>query len=500
MDTIAATMSAPWFALREVATRFRRRIAVDDAAGSVTFGQFAERAGQIARALRAEDVAGSCVGVLLDRTRDLPASMFAVGQAGATYLPLAVNQPDARLHAIVGDAQPACVITDTTHRHRIPDGQRVLTTDTLAPTGPRRTTPPMVADCAYVMYTSGSSGPPKGVLVGQEALANFCAALDADLGTAHQQTWLAHASVGYDASVPEMLWTLSRGHRVCLVDGDPLSIMTSALAQRAPDGPRVSHMLCTPSLVRLLVEHDGSARGLRDLDTLVLGGEPFPADLVPRLRGAGGGPRLLNRYGPTEATVWIAGATCTGAGQSASVLTVTTPNTWVRIVDGALHPVPVGATGRLLIGGRQVALGYLNRGQLTRERFIRGTELADGTMFDTGDLAHRVGESQFVITGRNDDQIKISGHRVELGEVESAIRAHPQVRDVVCVPDATPTATSITALVVAGSGVTAEELREWLAPRIPSHMRPTRIVSRAELPMTPSGKVDRVRAAGDVNQ
>ncbi|WP_329552237.1 amino acid adenylation domain-containing protein [Streptomyces sp. NBC_00696] len=495
-------VDATWTALRGVAARHPDRDCLEDAAGVVTLGQLAGRSGEIAEALRAGGVADGIVAVLLERDRDLPAAFFAVHQAGATYLPLSPVHPGARLATVVEDAGPRCVITSSALARRLPERVPKLLLDDMSWQGEAPSPAESgVPDSAYVLYTSGSTGQPKGVLIAHDSLAGFFTALDNDFSEPADQVWLAHASAGYDASLPELIWALSRGHYVCLTGSDPLSIMTSQLATGTRHGRRVSHLLVTPSLLRLLIEHDTASAGLRELHTLLVGGEPFPVDLVTRLLDpgstAGRSPRIRNLYGPTEATVWVAGAPCTAPGDAATRISVTTPDTRVRILDDQLREVAEGGTGRLFIGGRQVALGYLHREELTRERFVADPLGAPGDrLFDTGDLARREADGAFVVTGRSDDQIKIAGHRVELGEIEAVVRTHPEVTDALCVPDSAPVATSLTVLVTSSStALDTVELRRWLKQRLPPHMVATRIESRAELPLTPSGKTSRGRAA-----
>jgi len=501
--TTPPAANSTWTSLSRVAARHPDRNCLEDASGVVTLGQLAGRSSEIAQALRAVGAAPGIVAVLLERNRDLPSAIFGIHQAGATYLPLPPVHPDARLQTILEDARPGCVITRAALAHRVPAEFPTLLLDDLSWHGrrPARADPP-IGHCAYVLYTSGSTGQPKGALIGHDSLASFFSALDADFADPAEQVWLAHASAGYDASLPELIWALSRGHYVCLTGSDPLSIMTSQLATGAHDGRSVSHVLVTPSLLRLLIEHDDASAGLRQLHTLLVGGEPFPADLVPRLLSPEGTPRIRNLYGPAEATVWVAGAPCTSPDVDPNRLSVTTPDTRVRILDDRMREVAEGETGRLFIGGRQVALGYLNREQLSKERFVVDPLGASGDrLFDTGDLARREADGSFVITGRSDDQIKIGGHRVELGEIESVVRTHPDVTDALCVPDSTPVATSLTVLVTSASGgLDTTDLRRWLKQRLPAHMVATRIETRAELPLTASGKTNRSSPAAQVRK
>ncbi|GAA0734406.1 amino acid adenylation domain-containing protein [Dactylosporangium roseum] len=481
-----------WAPLRAIAAARPGAACLEDRHGVVTFGQFAARVEAIAKALRAEQTSGRVAALFLERDRDLPAAMFAAHSTGAAYLPIVASQPEARLRLILEDARCAFTVTTRALADRLPPGGRMLFLDDLSWHGSAGTETRRIPDgCAYLMYTSGSTGRPKGVLIGHTALTNFHAAADADFAEPAQQVWLAQSSEGYDVSLPELIWALTRGHYVCLSGADPLSIMRSALSTGTRDGRPVSHIVATPSLARFLSEHPQASQGLRRLHTLAFCGEPFPTDLIPRLLAdVPEPPRVANRYGPTEATVWVAGADYLGPDSPATEVRVITPHTTARVLDEHLREVPVGGTGRLFLGGRQLALGYLRPDGLSQERFHTGPA---GREYDTGDLARVDSDVSFTVLGRDDGQIKIAGHRVELGEIEAVMRRCPGVRDAICLPDAVP-ATSIAALVSGSEPLASDDIRTWLRRRLPAHMVPARIDIVDHLPLTPSGKIDRLRA------
>jgi amino acid adenylation domain-containing protein len=497
-----------WSGFQRVARAAPDRPCLEDAAGVVTRGELLRVAGGVARQLAGLRVAGRVVAVLLPRDRHLPAAILAAHATGAAYLPLDSGQPDHRLRAVLADATPVCVVTSAALRHRVPGDCPAVVHERVRPALPPPEPPGAGADRpAYLIYTSGSSGTPKGVLVGQAALGNYFAALDAVLARPRAQVWQPVSSIGFDSSVAELLWPLARGKYVCLTPNDPLSLLESPLAGRSRLGARVTHVQGTPSMARLLTGDPATLAGMRALDTLLVGGEPFPYDVLAALAGTGGaGPRVINVYGPTEATVWVAATPVTARSPAPCSIGPPIAGAALYVLDGRLHPA---RTGRLFIGGASLAYGYWRRGALTAERFCPDPFAADGSrMYDTGDLARVRGDGEIAVLGRVDDQVKIRGHRVELGEVESALKACPWVQDAACLhrpgPDGTGT---LTAVVVpepgggpgggpAGGGPAdpADAVRHWLAARLPPYMIPAEVRLRPDrLPLTLSGKVDRAR-------
>jgi amino acid adenylation domain-containing protein len=479
------------------ARRAPQRPALQDAAGVVTRGELLGRVAGLAERVRHHDPGARLIGVLLPRGRHLAAGILAAHSAGAGYLPLDPDQPDARLSAMLADARPACVLTTAGLRHRIPGGVPVVVHEEVPPvSGP----PPPgrgVGQLAYVLYTSGSTGAPKGVAVGQAAVGNFFSVLDSVLGTDRDQVWQAVSSVGFDSSVAEILWPLSRGHYLCLTPNDPLSLLESPLARGTATGAPVTHLQGTPSVARLLAGDPATLAGLRRLDTLLVGGEPFPGDLQALLRsGAGGGPRMINVYGPTEATVWVAYAEIAPAMAEPYPIGPAIAGARLYILDDQLRPA---RSGRLFIAGAPLSFGYWRLPTLTAQRF-RPDPFAGGgaRMYDSGDLARIGADGQIILLGRADAQVKIRGHRVELGEIDAVIQSCPGVRDAACLYDSA--SGTLTAVTVADEQREAQ-VRRWVAGRLPAYMVPKRFVFRSSaLPLSLSGKVDRPALRRSLNR
>jgi acyl carrier protein len=256
----------------------------------------------------------------------------------------------------------------------------------------------------------------------------------------------------------------------------------------------VTHMQCTPSLAGMLVRDEESAKALRSLEHLFVGGEAFPAALADELRELMPGGRIMNMYGPTETTIWS--TTHTPRAESATVpIGRPIANTRLYILDESGNPTPVGITGELLIGGRGVVRGYLNRPALTAERFVQNPFGEPGDiLYRTGDLARYRPDGSVEFVGRADQQVKLRGHRIELGEIEAALRQHPGVREAaVVMREDVPGDPRIAAYIVGGGAIPldVDEVRRQLKTQLPDVMIPAAWEVLDALPLTPNGKIDR---------
>ncbi|MGW9433297.1 amino acid adenylation domain-containing protein, partial [Streptomyces decoyicus] len=346
---------------------------------------------------------------------------------------------------------------------------------------------------AYVIYTSGSTGTPKAVVVTHTGLAGFAAAAAARYEVRQGDRVLQFASPSFDASVLELCVSLLSG--ATLVAGEEGPLLGERLAEVLAER-RITHTLIPPAALATVPPE--AADGLPHLRTLIVGAEACPADLVERWAP---GRRMINSYGPTEATVvstWT-GPLAPGAGTPP----IGRPlgGTRAYVLDAALRPVPVGVTGELYVAGAGLARGYLARPGLTAARFVADPFGAPGErMYRTGDLVRWGADGDLRYAGRADEQVKVRGFRIEPGEIESALRRSPQVRDAVVVVRAAagqrPAGPGrLVAYVVPSDGtpqpLPVPELRDHLARVLPPHMVPSVFVPLARLPLTPNGKTDR---------
>jgi amino acid adenylation domain-containing protein len=339
---------------------------------------------------------------------------------------------------------------------------------------------------AYVIYTSGSTGKPKGVMVEHRNVINFFAGMDQILG-AEPGTWLAVTSISFDISVLELLWTVTRGFRVVIHgEGNSDKIPAEILGHGA------THLQSTPSLLRALVSDPHSLEALGHLKTILIGGEALPASLVAALRQTFTG-EIYNMYGPTETAIW---STVYRVEHPRTSIPIGKPilNTQVYVLDSRSQPVPPGEIGDLLIGGDGVVRGYLNRADLTAERFISDPFRPGGRLYRTGDLARFLDDGNLEFLGRADFQVKIRGFRIELGEIEAALERQPGVAQAVVIAREDPQADKILAAYVvarAGTSVSTDSLRSALEAALPNYMVPSHFVILDSLPLTANGKIDR---------
>ncbi|HYS37364.1 MAG TPA: non-ribosomal peptide synthetase [Pseudonocardiaceae bacterium] len=439
--------------------------------------------------------AGDVVGVFLERSAVMVAAVLGVLRAGGTYLPLDPGYPTERLRFMLADSGTGVVLTEPALRSRLaelaPD-VRVVTIDEPGTGGVALPVggPPDPESGAFLLYTSGSTGVPKGVAVPHRAVVNFLTAMGERIGATDRDVFLAQAPLSFDISVFELLLPLTVGARIHLVDR-ATAMDGSALARAIDDG-WVTVVQGTPTTHRMLV-----AAGWRGgaAVTVVSGGEPLPADLAAALLDRG--VRLWNCYGPTETTVYTHALRMSPGDP----VRLGGPLTDVRtyLLDENLRPVAPGEVGEICLAGPCLATGYLHRPALTAERFLPDPfDAAPGRrMYRSGDLARMTDAGLLDPLGRTDHQVKLRGYRVELGEVEAALRADARVRDaVVFVSGQGADATLVGCLVPEGDEPPdRDELRAALGARLPGYLVPARFTVLDRLPLTPSGKVDRAAVA-----
>ncbi|MEU8924840.1 amino acid adenylation domain-containing protein [Kitasatospora sp. NPDC048545] len=437
---------------------------------------------------------GDRVALRVDRDAALVPLIVGLWRAGAVLVPLDEAMPAARAEHVLTDSGARLLIGDALPGLPAADPAALLAEDggAAAPPAPG----PAPDDLAYLMYTSGSTGLPKGVAVPHGCVANLLhSVVRAEPGLGPEDTLLAVTSITFDISVLELFAPLLAGGRVVVAPRESVrdAEALGALLERSG----ATAMQATPSLWRGLL--DGGWPGLPGLRALC-GGEALDAGLADRLLARCAG--LWNLYGPTETTIW----STVGRVLPGEPVTVGRPvaRTVCYVLDRRLRPVPRGAVGELVIGGAGVSDGYRNRPELTAAAFVPDpVDPAGGTVYRTGDLARHLPDGRIVVLGRADQQVKILGHRIEVGEVESLLAAHPAVRQAAVVVDREqPAAPRLVAFVTAGAGDDAlpELLRRHLRERLPAAAVPGTVAVLPGLPLNTSGKVDRpalLRRAGE---
>ncbi|MGK5548621.1 non-ribosomal peptide synthetase, partial [Streptomyces sp. URMC 127] len=380
---------------------------------------------------------GSLVAVLCERGPRAVTALLGVLKAGAAYLPLDPAYPRARLEHMLRDSGARLLVTGPGLGDRLDaPGVRVLRTDAAPPPADAPPAVPVTGDdLLYVMYTSGSSGGPKGVLLAHRQVANYLR-WAARTYRVHEGGGVPlHSSLAFDLTVTSIFAPLLTGQRLVLRDeGDNPGEALLAHADRAED---LSMVKLTPSHLRMLDGHEAQQRPGHWARTLVVGGEALHGELLARWRGGDRPVRVFNEYGPTETAVACTAHEARDTTDGPVPIGTPLDNTHAHVLDDRMRPVPAGVTGELYIGGAGVSYGYLGRGALTAERFVPDPFSGEpgARLYRTGDLARRLGDGSLLYLGRADQQVKIRGHRIEPDEITAVIDDHPRVLQSVVAAD-----------------------------------------------------------------
>ncbi|MGW3962982.1 amino acid adenylation domain-containing protein [Amycolatopsis sp. NPDC005003] len=411
----------------------------------------------------------SVVAVALPRSVELVVALCAVHRAGAAYLPVDPGYPRERIAFMLADAQPVVVLDDPAGIHLEDEPDAAVPLRVASPDNP-----------AYVIYTSGSTGRPKGVVVSHAAIVNRLRSMQRDFPLEPGDRVLQKTPSSFDVSVWEFFWPLITGAAVVLArpDGhrDPRHL--AELIQR--HGVTTTHFV--PSMLGMFLE-EPAASGCTSLRRVICSGEALTSDLAARFRAVLAA-ELVNFYGPTEAAVDVTAWRVRGDS-----VPIGRPgwNTRVHVLDPALRPVLPGVPGELYLAGVQLARGYLGRAGLTAERFVADPWVPGERLYRTGDLARWTEDGVLEFLGRADGQVKIRGFRIELGEIEAVLGRHPGVRRAVV----TARDQELAAYLIAESEVDGSAIRALAASMLPEYMVPASFTTLPELPLSPSGKVDR---------
>ncbi len=436
---------------------------------------------------------GACVGLCLERSAAAVVAMLGVLKAGGAYLPLDPRYPRERLAFMARDAAPEAVITGASGRGRV-DHPRVVDLDAHARAigaAPDRPAAVRVlgGDRAYVMYTSGSTGEPKGVEVLHRGVTRLVRRVTyVRLGP--DAVVLHAAPISFDASTFEVWGPLLNGGR-CVVHGELVPSARGLADSIGRHGVTVAWL--TAALFNAIVDED--VRALAGLEQLLVGGEVLSVPHVRRALEELPDLEIINGYGPTEATTF---SCCHRVERPLQEGVRSIPigkpirDTRVYLLGEEGEPVDQGAIGEVYIGGDGLAEGYLRRPELTAERFLADPFRPGERMYRTGDLARRLPDGSIDFVGRRDRQVKIRGYRIELGEIEAVLARHPAVKScAVVVREDRPGDKRIAAyLVVGAASATLPELRRWAADALPAFMVPASFVWLERLPITPNGKLD----------
>jgi amino acid adenylation domain-containing protein len=451
-----------------------------------TYAQLAELSDRIGGWLRASAGIrkGDRVGVLMGRELNLPAVLIGVWKAGAAYVPIDPSYPKERIDDILKDGEVKYVLDSEAVKKIVPDEGVELSGGEL----------PGQDDLAYVLFTSGSTGRPKGVMISHRSLLNYMSWASASYFENAPAVLPLFTSVSFDLTLTSIFTPLISGGKVVVYNEEE----AATLLKRILDNKELTGIKLTPSHLRIVRELAGAAgvfwaaelgmgAGWTGLRKWIVGGEDLETELARSIVNLfGSDTEIYNEYGPTEATVGCMIYRYTGLEAGASV-PIGRPawNTNIYLLDKDGHRVPVGVEAEIYIGGEGLAKGYLNRDELTAERFISDER---GRLYRTGDLGVMNTKGEVVFRGRRDEQVKLRGYRMELGEIGSRLSKHPSAGEAVAVIREIGGEKTLVAYYT-GSG-DAEVLRDWLGTQLPAYMVPSYLRRIDELPVTVNGKLD----------
>lgn len=478
-----------------------------DAKGARTYAELDEEAARLARALSARGVGpDDRVAVVLERGPEMLVALYGVLKAGAAYVPIDPGYPEDRIRFLLEDSRAKVVVSRTElAESRGISGDTLLLVDALATTSTERFTSTATSrDLAYVIYTSGSTGKPKGAMIEHHSVVNRLAWMQKRYPIGAGDVILQKTPISFDVSVWELFWWAIEGASVALLgpgdEKDPLEIVRAI----ARHGVTVMHFV--PSMLGpfldLLENEPGLGRATATLRTVFCSGEALPPTLVNRFnrifhaqRAGNDPPKLVNLYGPTEATVDVSYFDCpTDPDTLVTRVPIGKPidNTQLYILDEDGQCQPVGVPGELCIAGVGLARGYWERPELTAQKFVDSPFAPETRMYRTGDLARWLEGGNVEYLGRIDEQVKIRGNRVELGEVQHCLATFPGVHAAVVVDREVPgSGKCLCAYYVSDSAFAPDVLRAHFLARVPEFMVPAHFMRIDRIPLTPNGKANR---------
>lgn len=460
----------------------------------LTYAEMNRRANRLAHRLRRLGVGPErLVAVTADRRPESVIALLGVLKSGAAYVPLDPEYPAERVRYVCEDAAVAAVVITPGRSAQLSEGDwKVVVAETIGDGDEPDTNPEPLTDnqnLAYAIYTSGSSGRPKGVLVPHHAIIN---ATQNRTGVFPEpiSAYVMLAPLSFDASGAGLYWTLANGGRLVLPNEDEVRdprLLAALLREE-----KGAHFDGVPSQYGVLLETQPDC--VADLRCVILAGEALPPSVVARHFELAPNVPLFNEYGPTEGTVWSTVHRCEQADAGMTV-PIGKPVRGVRVhvLDEAFGLAPIGVPGELCLAGEQVVRGYLNRAELTAERFVPDPYLPGGRMYRTGDLASWRPDGELEFLGRADSQVKVRGFRVELAEIETVLGEHPAVAATAVVVRQHGEAAQLIAYLAPRTGRTLDRagVESFVRDRLPSYMLPQHYILLDTLPMTDRGKVDR---------
>jgi len=484
------------------AEEYPDRIAAVYGEESITYRELNKKANQLARILRGKGVkADSIVALSLYRSIEMAVGIMAVQKAGGAYLPISPDYPEDRIRYMLEDSKAQVLLTQCNFEERYDfenlevvavDDEKLYTgdSDNLQPvSGPN--------NLAYVIYTSGSTGKPKGAMIEHHSAINRIKWMQKKYPIGEKDVILQKTPYTFDVSVWELFWWSMEGAKVCFLtpggEKDPEEIV------KAIEKHKVTTLHFVPSMLNIFLEYAEGREDLGRLSSLkqvFSSGEALTVPQVERFNNILNnsiGAKLINLYGPTEATVDVSYFDCS-TGEKFEIIPIGKPidNIKLLVVDKYNNLLPVGVPGELCISGVGVGRGYLNRPELTAEKFIENPHVSGERMYRTGDLVRWISDGNIEFLGRLDHQVKIRGFRIELGEIENELLKHSAIKEALVLDKADKNGNKyLCGYIVAERELTVSELKEHLMKNLPDYMVPAYFITLDKMPLSANGKADR---------
>lgn len=460
----------------------------------LTYDELNVKADQLARYIRSKGmVRNSIIGLQVKRSMEMVIGILGILKAGAAYLPIDPGYPGDRIAYMLDHSRSNLILTDRDDPDfAVPDCEyanislsntSVYAADTGDLNKDNYTGPD---DLAYVLFTSGSTGKPKGVMVHHRALCNLINCMSRELNF-RGQTIVSLTTISFDIFFIDTILPLTQGMKVIIANEEEQTIpryLFNLITRH-----QVEILQVTPSRMKLILSEKQGRECLNNLSHLLITGESFPGSLLPQLKLVTSA-EIYNLYGPTETTIWSTFKNVTNSEK----IKIGKPidNTQIYILDEYLSPVSLGSVGEIFIAGDGVSLGYLHNPELTEKVFLPNPFIPGKTMYRTGDLGRWLKDGEIECLGRNDNQVKIRGLRIELEEIESCLLTHPAVREaVVSVKEDGTGKKHLSAYLTGDTKLSNEDLRSHILNSLPNYMVPTWLTWLESIPLTPNGKVNR---------
>ncbi len=463
----------------------------------LTYRQFLQRVKRLAALLRENGIEpGRIVGIMADRSFDMMTAIYAVVMCGAAYMPIAVDLPQDRVGFMLQDSASHVLLTQTYIHVTCPDSVKRIDVDAICWTECSAEAEDLSAPSlpAYVIYTSGSTGTPKGVLIAHHSAVDRIHWMNRMFEMRSDDVVLQKTPYTFDVSVWELFWWSNYGGTLAILPPeahkDPQKIIDSVAVHK------VTKMHFVPSMLVAFLGYAQSrncSKALSSLRQVFVSGEALMPAHVRRFYELGTDAKLINLYGPTECTVDVSWFICEPDERKSIPIGRPVDNTQLYVLDKHLKQVPNGAPGELCVAGNLVGIGYLNRPELTAERFV-DSPFGSGKLYHTGDAVYWNAAGEIEYIGRMDFQVKLRGQRIELGEIESRLAEFPGVDEAVAlVQQSASGEQQLVAYYTGKEAIPAQKLKEHLGQSLACYMIPMGFMFLPALPMTASGKVDRKR-------